>query len=127
MFRHRYGGHSGNDHCIGSGERPGMVIRGFVGPYFRQSNADQLFTIGLFSVLDALMDTQMARALRPLPLAPDMVGALTLKRGDSGKVLECALAAERGEHCRGAPVDGGQIAELYRTSMEWGTESARGL
>lgn len=35
MFRHRYGGHSGNDECIGSGERPGMVIRGFVGPYHR--------------------------------------------------------------------------------------------
>jgi hypothetical protein len=42
-------------------------------------------------------------------------------------VLECALAAERGEHCRGVPVDGGEIAELYRQCMEWGTESAREL
>jgi hypothetical protein len=33
MFRHRYGGDSGSDECLGSGERPGMVIPGFVGPY----------------------------------------------------------------------------------------------
>jgi EAL and modified HD-GYP domain-containing signal transduction protein len=98
-----------------------------VGPHFKQSNSDQLFTLGLFSVLDALMDTQMARALRPLPLGEEMVGALTLRTGAHGKVLDCALAAERGEHCRGVPVDGGEIAELYRQCMEWGTESAREL
>jgi EAL and modified HD-GYP domain-containing signal transduction protein len=98
-----------------------------VGPHFKQSNSDQLFTLGLFSVLDALMDTQMARALRPLPLGEEMVGALTLRTGAHGKVLDCALAAERGEHCRGVPVDGGEIADLYRQCMEWGTESAREL
>jgi EAL and modified HD-GYP domain-containing signal transduction protein len=98
-----------------------------VGPHFKQSNADQLFTLGLFSVLDALMDTQMARALRPLPLGEEMVGALTLRTGAHGKVLDCALAAERGEHCRNVPVDGGEIADLYRQCMEWGTESAKEL
>jgi EAL and modified HD-GYP domain-containing signal transduction protein len=98
-----------------------------VGPHFKQSNPDQLFTLGLFSVLDALMDTQMARALRPLPLGQEMVGALTLRAGAQGKVLECALAAEQGKQCRSMPVDGGEIAELYRKCMEWGTETAREL
>jgi EAL and modified HD-GYP domain-containing signal transduction protein len=98
-----------------------------VGPHFKQANSEQLFTLGLFSVLDALMDTQMARALRPLPLGEEMVGALTIRSGAQGKVLKCALAAERGEQCRGVSVDGGEIAELYRESMEWGTESAREL
>jgi EAL and modified HD-GYP domain-containing signal transduction protein len=97
------------------------------GPYFRQSNADQLFTLGLFSVLDALMDTPMTKALRPLPLTEEMVGALTLRAGAQGKVLDCALAAERGEHCKDLPVDGSVMADLYRKSLEWGTESARGL
>jgi EAL and modified HD-GYP domain-containing signal transduction protein len=98
-----------------------------VGPHFKQPNGDQLFTLGLFSVLDALMDTQMARALRPLPLDEEMVGALTLKSGQQGKVLKCALAAERGEQCRDVPADGAEIAELYRQCMEWGTESAKEL
>jgi EAL and modified HD-GYP domain-containing signal transduction protein len=98
-----------------------------VGPHFKQANSEQLFTLGLFSVLDALMDTQMARALRPLPLGEEMVGALTIRSGAQGKVLACALAAERGENCRGVPADREQIAELYRRCMEWGTESAKAL
>jgi EAL and modified HD-GYP domain-containing signal transduction protein len=97
------------------------------GPYFRQSNADQLFTLGLFSVLDALMDTPMTKALRPLPLTDEMVGALTLRTGGQGKVLACALAAERGERCQDLPVDGGEMADLYRKCLEWGTESSREL
>jgi EAL and modified HD-GYP domain-containing signal transduction protein len=98
-----------------------------VGPYFRQSNTDQLFTLGLFSVLDALMDTPMNKALRPLPLSEEMVGALTIGTGDQGSVLACALAAERGERCRGLPVDEAALAELYRQCLEWGTESAKEL
>jgi hypothetical protein len=35
MFRHRYGGDSASDECIGSGERPGLIIAGFFGPYYR--------------------------------------------------------------------------------------------
>jgi len=98
-----------------------------IGPHFKQVNPDQLFTLGLFSVLDALMDTQMARALRPLPLGEEMVGALTIGSGEQGRVLKCALAVERGEQCRGAPVGQDEIADLYRKCMEWGTESAREL
>jgi hypothetical protein len=56
-----------------------------------------------------------------------MVGALTLRSGAQGKVLACALAAERGEQCSGVPVAGDEIAELYRKCMEWGTESAKEL
>jgi EAL and modified HD-GYP domain-containing signal transduction protein len=98
-----------------------------LGPYFRQQNADQLFTLGLFSVLDALMDTPMTKALRPLPLSEDMVGALTLGNGAQGNVLSCALAVERGERCRGLPVDDAALADLYRQCLEWGTESAKEL
>jgi EAL and modified HD-GYP domain-containing signal transduction protein len=98
-----------------------------VGPHFRQSNVDQLFALGLFSVLDALMDTPMTKALRPLPLSEQMVGALTLRTGAQGDVLACALAAERGERCRGLEVDEGTLAEIYRECLEWGTESARDL
>jgi EAL and modified HD-GYP domain-containing signal transduction protein len=98
-----------------------------VGPYFRQQNPDQLFTLGLFSVLDALMDTPMTKALRPLPLSEEMVGALTLRNGTQGNVLDCALAVERGERCRGLPVDETALADLYRQCLEWGTESAKDL
>jgi EAL and modified HD-GYP domain-containing signal transduction protein len=98
-----------------------------VGPYYQQSNTDQLFALGLFSVLDALMDTRMTVALRPLPLTEEMIGALTLHTGAQGDVLACALAAERGDRCKGLQVDSSALADLYRECLEWGTESAREL
>src|SRR3954447_23520188 len=98
-----------------------------VGPYYRQQNPDQLFALGLFSVLDALMDTPMTKALRPLPLSEDMVGALTLRSGAQGDVLACALAAESGERCRGLPLETEALADLYRECLEWGTESSKDL
>jgi EAL and modified HD-GYP domain-containing signal transduction protein len=98
-----------------------------LGPHFRQTNVDQLFALGLFSVLDALMDTPMSKALRPLPLTEQMVGALTLRSGAQGDVLACVLAAERGERCKGFPADEESLAELYRECLEWGTESSKEL
>src|SRR3954447_23922545 len=98
-----------------------------LGPYFRQSNADQLFTLGLFSVLDALMDTPMTKALRPLPLSQEMVGALTLRSGAQGDVLACALAAESGERWPGLPPETEALADPYRECLEWGTESSKDL
>ena len=100
-----------------------------IGPSFGERDAGELFTLGLFSVLDALMDVPMARALRPLPLRGDLVEALTLKRGPKGNVLECALAAERGEEPRriaGAPPVA-ELAELYRKALEWATETEQTL
>src|SRR4051812_18727875 len=97
------------------------------GPHFRESNGDELFTLGLFSVLDALLDTPMTKALRPLPLSEEMVGALTLRSGTQGKLLACALSAERGERCEGAPAGGDEFAEIYRDSLAWASESAREL
>jgi len=58
-----------------------------------------------------------------------MVRALTLRRGPKGEVLECALAAERGEEPRrsaGAPPVA-ELAELYRKSLEWATETEQTL
>jgi c-di-GMP phosphodiesterase len=97
------------------------------GPHFRESNGEELFTLGLFSVLDALLDTPMTKALRPLPLSEEMVGALTLRSGTQGKLLACALSAERGERCQGAPAGGDEFAEIYRDSLAWASESAREL
>jgi hypothetical protein len=69
----------------------------------------------------------MSKALRPLPLTDQMIGALTLRSGAQGDVLACALAAESGKACRGSQLDASALAELYRECLEWGTESARDL
>jgi hypothetical protein len=55
----------------------------------------------------------------------DVTGAgVSAVQGSAGQEARSPL---RGERCRDVPVDGSAMADLYRKSLEWGTESARGL
>ena len=91
------------------------------GPRYQLHNTDRLFTLGLMSVIDALMNTSMARALRPLPLPEATIRALTLRRGPKGDLLNRALAAERGELSAivRQPDDAAELAQVYRESVAW--------
>jgi c-di-GMP phosphodiesterase len=91
------------------------------GPRYQLNNPDRLFTLGLMSVIDALMNTSMIRALRPLPLPEATIRALTLRRGPKGDLLNCALAAERGELSAAVDEtgDAADLAQVYRESVAW--------
>ncbi len=65
----------------------------------RYGAAAELFTLGLFSVLDALTDTSMFVALRDVPLTPLMRDALTDHAG-AGLLLDCVNAIESCEFDR---------------------------
>lgn len=62
-----------------------------------RDDEDELFTIGLFSVLDALLDIPMEEIIEGLPLTSE-VNDVLLGRGRSQArlVLECAIAHESG-------------------------------
>ncbi len=62
----------------------------------RGENKESCFTVGLFSVLDALMDTTMEKALANLPLAAEIKGALLKREGSMGRTLDCVLTYEEG-------------------------------
>jgi len=87
----------------------------------KQKNADQYFTVGLFSVLDALLDRSMASALELLPLAPDLKSALIEHRGLMGIALQCVIAYESGDwdqaECAGIPADA--IYDSYVDALDW--------
>ena len=55
------------------------------------------FTAGLFSVLDAIMETPMEEILAQLPLADEIALAIVSHEGVAGKALAKAIAFERGE------------------------------
>jgi c-di-GMP phosphodiesterase len=85
------------------------------GPHFGESNTDQLFTLGLFSVVDALMDSPMPELLRSIPFPEDMTHALVAGHGPKGQLLDAAVACERGK----APSD--DLAALHTESLAWAT------
>lgn len=55
------------------------------------------FTVGLFSILDAMMDTPMEKVLTKLPLTESLQRALVELEGPLGDALACTLAYERGD------------------------------
>ncbi len=63
----------------------------------KESNTDEFFTVGLFSVLDALLDKPMEEVLKLVELSPSLRSALIEHSGELGKVLEYVLAYERGD------------------------------
>jgi EAL and modified HD-GYP domain-containing signal transduction protein len=86
-----------------------------------RSAPDGYFTVGLFSCLDALLDSTMDDLLSKLPLAPGITDALRDRGGDLGDVLQCVMAYERGAHDAGAPdgVERTALAPSFVAACEW--------
>ena len=75
---------------------------------------ETLFTIGLFSVADALLDAPMAEVLDSLPFTEEIQAALLRREGPKGELLAAVAAYERGEfptlpHDRRRPVAGRRL------------------
>lgn len=87
------------------------------------------FTIGLFSVLDAMLDTPMPEVLKLLPLAEEVSGALLHHEGLGGQTLHCVLAYERGNWdeviCPG--LDRRRIKDAYLQAIAWAAEVSKEL
>jgi EAL and modified HD-GYP domain-containing signal transduction protein len=93
----------------------------------RDVESDQLFTVGLLSVADALLDVPLETIVEELPLADEVGAALLRRDGPAGAILDAVVSYERGEfdaaslqsHTRG-------IATSYRDALGWavGTVSA---
>ncbi len=61
------------------------------------ADPDVYFVVGLFSILDALLDHPMEEILEKLPLSPETVSALLESGGLLGNALDCTIACERNE------------------------------
>lgn len=79
---------------------------------------EELFTVGLLSVLDALLDLPMAQALAGIPLAPDIRDALIARSGPGGRLVECVVALELGEFSAAEGILGAAGA-IYTEAIEW--------
>jgi EAL and modified HD-GYP domain-containing signal transduction protein len=89
-----------------------------------RADADTFFMVGLFSVLDALLDRPMEDVVKQLPLASEVNAALLHHEGDFGRLLDCVLAYERGDWERiSCPGLGHRtIADAYLDAVAWGDE-----
>ncbi|MFB3062136.1 MAG: EAL and HDOD domain-containing protein [Candidatus Binatia bacterium] len=87
----------------------------------RQPAPDNFFTVGLFSVLDALFDSTMANLIASLGLSPEVSEALIDHEGIMGKTLECVLDYDRGDWEKVQDLDLPQSAlrDTYLEAIAW--------
>lgn len=87
------------------------------------TNASQLFTLGLFSVIDALMDMPIEEVLSEIPFPRDMHRALIEHSGGMGALLNCVGSLEEGEF-DDAEVLVPSSADRYLDAITWVNEAA---
>ena len=59
--------------------------------------SDQLFTVGLLSVADALLEVPLETIVEELPLADEVGAALLRRDGPAGTILDAVVSYEQGE------------------------------
>ncbi len=67
-----------------------------VAPHFGIAS-EMMFTVGLFSILDALIGMPMEEVLENMPLAPEVALAITAREGPCGRMLTGIEAHENGD------------------------------
>jgi EAL and modified HD-GYP domain-containing signal transduction protein len=91
--------------------------------------ASDLFLLGLFSHLDAIMDRPLEETIRDLPLGDEVRMALLGQHGRLRLVLETVEAYQRGDWLGMSlaagelGLDEDQLARLYAAAVEWAQKS----
>lgn len=82
------------------------------------------FTVGLLSVIDAIMDQPLDSVLDQLPLSEDVSLAIRLHEGKMGRALHYAIAYERGDwgELEQASVSNEAMREIYLQAIMWSKE-----
>jgi EAL and modified HD-GYP domain-containing signal transduction protein len=93
-------------------------------------NPDQMFLVGLLSVLDGLLDQPMEEVLQQLPLGPEIADALRCQKGALGAVLRSVLEYERhnwdgAESAANLPQE--TMTKAYQKSLAWSLTTLKGV
>lgn len=116
-------------------EKPGELVRlalvrakfcellGKASPY--RNEASQLFIVGLFSLLDAMLDVTMKEVMGMLPISDKVKDAFLERKGVYAGFLHIAIASERNQVKALKPlftklqIDLSQVRESYVTAVKY--------
>jgi EAL and modified HD-GYP domain-containing signal transduction protein len=96
----------------------------------REESRDQeLFLMGMLSLMDSILDRRLSEILKAMPLADDVKRALLGERSDPWWSLECVRALERADWATVSAcaeklgADGREIGRAHREAVQWAQES----
>jgi EAL and modified HD-GYP domain-containing signal transduction protein len=124
---------------LGSGGNTELVVMSVIrarccelmGDASRQAYVPAAFLLGMCSLLDAILGCPMGTILEHLDLPAETQAALLGQDGHSRRVLDCVVAAERGEWDRslelavGLGVDPCVLALAHREALAWAGDLRR--
>ncbi len=88
-----------------------------------QAKAEQYFAVGLFSVLDALLDMSLQEVLDTLPLTEEMSSALSSHSGKMGEIVQNIKLYEQGNWDELMNlIDHSAYQKVYLQSIKWTSE-----
>jgi len=99
-----------------------------IGSDYKDVGGDQLFTVGLLSVADALLDVPLETIVEELPLADEVSAALLRRDGPAGTILDAVVSYEQGDFDAASlqAISRG-IATSYRDALGWAVETVAAL
>lgn len=92
---------------------------------FDKKTKETYFTAGLFSVIDALMDSSMEDIVSQLPLSTELRDALLEQKGIVGEALKCCIAFERADwkNVKFQNLDEMTIQKSYFNAVIWSNQA----
>jgi EAL and modified HD-GYP domain-containing signal transduction protein len=96
-------------------------------------HANDLFLLGLLSVMDAILDQPLDTILAELPVRREIKEALLARTGLYWRLLEIAIAHERADWERVTALvsetrmNGELVSALYLTAVDWSTALGRSV
>ena len=91
-------------------------------------DTDRAFTVGLFSVADALLDMPLDEVLDSLPFDEAVSEALLHRAGPEGRLLRAVVDYEHGRfQDAGGTHDVTGLSDAYYDAVEWATETILSL
>jgi EAL and modified HD-GYP domain-containing signal transduction protein len=102
-----------------------LICRGLHGDADADAEPEAYFTVGLFSIVDAIAHAPLVQVIEALPLTEGARDALLHHSGPMGDALAAAIAYERGELetvAQRAP--GAPVSDLYLSAVAWADATA---
>jgi EAL and modified HD-GYP domain-containing signal transduction protein len=86
----------------------------------RPQQSGNAFMVGLFSLLDAMLDQPLDVVLKDLPVSDSLRNALLEHSGLEGEILAAVLDYERGFLPDNLPLNTGDIFDCWQRAVAWG-------
>jgi c-di-GMP-related signal transduction protein len=97
----------------------------FIADEIEASEKDSFFVVGLFSILDAMLDQPLANILNKIPLDDSLNKALLEGTGEMGLALRCSLCCEQciWDEIQFPNISRERLFEFHQDAMIWARQT----